>query len=75
LWIKFKRIILIVIGAITVLLGAGTAVSAIFGSFDESLGLTIGLAIGGSLAMVLGGFLLRIGTHGTDDDVSNTDLF
>jgi len=74
LWIKFKRILLILIGVLVVLLGAGAAVSALLGYYGDHLGVILGGVVGGILLVALGGFLVRTGIRGSDRDVSDVDL-
>ena len=74
MWIKIKRGLLILIGAVVTLLGAGTAISALLGQYDGTVGVRVAVGLLGILLAALGVFLFRIGTHGSDRDVSDTDL-
>ncbi len=73
-WLGLKRILLIVMGAITTLLGVGAAISAVFGYYGNHVGTSVAIGVCGALLLALGLFIIWIGAQGSAHEVSDTDL-
>ncbi len=74
MWIKVKRVLLLIIGAIVLVLGAGTTISALLGYYGAKLGMIAMGILMGILLSVLGAFFIYLGVRGTDKQVADTDL-
>ncbi len=74
MWIKVKRVLLLIIGAIIVVLGAGTTLSALLGYYGVKFGMIAMGILMGILLCALGAFFIYLGMRGTDKQVADTDL-
>lgn len=74
-WLKIKRVILVVVGLAFVLLSLGGLVGSLFyGAPTESVGTTIVCVLLLLIAGGLSGYMVWLGIRGSDEDVREVSL-